>query len=204
MGSIHELRYQRFLATRPKRDLVREAGYELHHIQPLSLGGKDISENLIKLTCREHFIAHLILWKIYGGKMSLAFRLLATTPRTKQRLTSRQFESLRKEIHQLEQEKIVAISTRQKISSSLMGNKRHKGKLHSSEAKKKMSSKHKGLQAWNKGKPCTWKRKQVRCIETGEIYDSALVVIKQFNKKGLYGHLSGDQPSYNGFHWEYI
>lgn len=35
--------------------------YEVHHIQPQSLGGTNSSENLAKLTAREHFIAHLLL-----------------------------------------------------------------------------------------------------------------------------------------------
>lgn len=44
-------------------------GYsETHHIVPKSLGGhKTNPENLVLLTAREHFIAHFLLAKIYGG-----------------------------------------------------------------------------------------------------------------------------------------
>lgn len=44
-------------------------GYsEIHHIIPKSMGGhKTDPENLVQLTAREHFIAHFLLAKIYGG-----------------------------------------------------------------------------------------------------------------------------------------
>ena len=41
-------------------------GYsEIHHIIPKSLGGKDSKDNLVKLSAKEHFIAHRLLAKIY-------------------------------------------------------------------------------------------------------------------------------------------
>lgn len=41
-------------------------GYcELHHIKPKSIGGSDVSSNLVYLTAREHYIAHLILHRIH-------------------------------------------------------------------------------------------------------------------------------------------
>lgn len=43
-------------------------GYsEVHHILPRSLGGGDEPSNLVKLTYREHFLAHWLLTKIYDG-----------------------------------------------------------------------------------------------------------------------------------------
>lgn len=44
------------------RDLV---GYsESHHILPRCLGGDDDLDNLVKLTAKEHYIAHLLLHKV--------------------------------------------------------------------------------------------------------------------------------------------
>lgn len=40
---------------------------ESHHILPRSLGGADVSDNLVSLTAREHFVAHLLLAKMYKG-----------------------------------------------------------------------------------------------------------------------------------------
>lgn len=42
--------------------------YEKHHIIPKSMGGSNDIDNLVELSCREHFIAHLLLTKITTGK----------------------------------------------------------------------------------------------------------------------------------------
>lgn len=48
-------------------------GYnERHHIVPRALGGSDDASNLVRLTAREHFIAHMLLAKIHGGVMWVA------------------------------------------------------------------------------------------------------------------------------------
>lgn len=41
--------------------------YEKHHIIPKSLGGSDDPANLVKLTLREHFVAHRLLVKIHAS-----------------------------------------------------------------------------------------------------------------------------------------
>ena len=41
---------------------------EVHHIVPLSLGGTDKSENLVALTIREHYVAHLVFDKANGAR----------------------------------------------------------------------------------------------------------------------------------------
>jgi hypothetical protein len=45
---------------------------ERHHIVPKCLKGDNSKENLIYLTAKEHFVAHLLLWKIYGGSLVYA------------------------------------------------------------------------------------------------------------------------------------
>lgn len=39
-------------------------GSELHHIIPRSWSGTDLPENLVRLTVREHFLAHLLLSRL--------------------------------------------------------------------------------------------------------------------------------------------
>ena len=51
--------------------------YEKHHILPRSLGGSDDPKNIIKLTAREHFFAHLLLAKIHGGTMWAALAYMS-------------------------------------------------------------------------------------------------------------------------------
>ena len=50
------------LIERAKQRKSVEGYTEIHHIIPRSEGGTDKSDNLVKLTGREHFIAHKLLW----------------------------------------------------------------------------------------------------------------------------------------------
>jgi len=49
---------------------------ERHHIVPRALGGTDAANNLVRLTGREHFVAHVLLAKIHGGAMWSAATLM--------------------------------------------------------------------------------------------------------------------------------
>ena len=56
--------YQNLIQKRKNNPIVE--GYkENHHILPKSLGGNNSKENLVALTGREHWIAHLLLHKIH-------------------------------------------------------------------------------------------------------------------------------------------
>lgn len=44
---------------------------EIHHIVPKCLGGEDTSDNLVMFSGREHFVAHMLLWKAYPENISL-------------------------------------------------------------------------------------------------------------------------------------
>lgn len=46
---------------------------ESHHITPRCLGGRDGNDNIVKLTPREHYIAHLLLVKMYPTNNKLIF-----------------------------------------------------------------------------------------------------------------------------------
>jgi hypothetical protein len=79
-------------------------GYvESHHIIPKSLGGSNTKNNLVNLTAREHYIAHLLLTKITSGKdrnkMLFAFLAMDRISVGK-RYKSKLFEKLRIEAAQ--------------------------------------------------------------------------------------------------------
>ena len=95
VSEIHFNRYIKFIESRKNR-ILKSNYFEYHHIIPKSLGGLDIDNNIIKLTNREHFIAHMILWKAFGGKMTQAFWLMNN--RNIGSITSRQYEALKKEM----------------------------------------------------------------------------------------------------------
>lgn len=76
---------------------------ERHHIIPRSLGGNNTSNNLVKLTAREHFICHRLLAKIFPKgsnerrSMNFALHKMAYgTNAEKYKLKSSQYEHIRK------------------------------------------------------------------------------------------------------------
>ena len=104
------------LITRGQERESLEGYVEKHHIIPRALGGSDDPSNIVKLTAREHFVAHLLLAKMYGGKMWHAANIMSNC----RRYTSKDYAYVRKR-HALE------------IS------KRHKGKIVSQEMRDKIS-----------------------------------------------------------------
>lgn len=74
---INAKRYEKFIISRidlnQNRDFSK-LNFEKHHIIPRSMGGNDDKTNIIRLTYREHFIAHLLLARAYqNSKMIYAF-----------------------------------------------------------------------------------------------------------------------------------
>lgn len=68
-------RYYKFINSRkPYVELYKES----HHIKPRSLGGSDNEDNIISLSPREHYIAHWMLARAYGGPMWYAFWMMNT------------------------------------------------------------------------------------------------------------------------------
>lgn len=59
--------YDGLMHSRKLRD-TPIAYAEVHHILPRALGGGDGDYNLVRLSYREHFIAHWLLTKFLGGK----------------------------------------------------------------------------------------------------------------------------------------
>ena len=145
-NELHIQRYIRFISTRrpPNQLKGRLQGYERHHILPRSLGGLDNKENLIKLTPREHFIAHLILWKAYGREMSKAIWYMCNKKTYSSSLSSRQYEVLR-----LEQ----ALESSRTNTSKCVGKKNPMyGKKHTEEWKARASEQFRGENNPNFGK----------------------------------------------------
>lgn len=95
----YKAHYDRLIETR--RDLNREKGeqyYEQHHIIPRSEGGTDDESNLILLTAKEHYVAHLLLWKAEPENKSRMYAIWWMGNRTS-RFSSRMYESVRQELY---------------------------------------------------------------------------------------------------------
>lgn len=84
------------------RELSGDIYSEKHHIIPECMGGSNDESNLVKLTAKEHFVAHHLLWKIHpkNEKLFFAFKMMATASnhgKRKIKCTPRLYEKLRKE-----------------------------------------------------------------------------------------------------------
>lgn len=122
------------------QDVNTTAFCEKHHIKPKSIYPEleHESSNIVRLTYREHFVAHLLLVKIYkqlGDKVNeqkMANAVMRMSRHKKyERISSREYD---------------------KIKSSLKGNGPNKGRKFSLEARKHMSEAQKGKTPYNKGK----------------------------------------------------
>ena len=107
-------------------------GYvERHHVVPRSLGGSNSRNNLVWLTAREHFIAHVLLAHVYGGSQWYAVMIFAAGER---RVINSRLYDIAKRKHAIwmsEKFKGVPLSEdhRLRISSGLRGNTNTKGSL---------------------------------------------------------------------------
>ena len=74
---------------------------EQHHIVPKAEGGSDDKSNLVRLSARQHYIAHLLLAKIYDDvKMHRAVLMMQSISKCHKRnfkFNSRLYEAIRKE-----------------------------------------------------------------------------------------------------------
>ncbi len=124
------------------------SGYtEKHHIVPKCLGGTNKKENLVKLTAREHFIAHQLLVKIFPKEYGLIYAAFRMSNFKK--YGSKKYAWLR-ELHSIN------LSERQKGEKNHFYGQHHslesiqkmseskKGKIFSAETRKKMSEGQKG------------------------------------------------------------
>lgn len=94
-------RYIKFIQNIKKLD-QQSLNTESHHILPKSSdlfpeykSFKDFPMNEIKLSYRQHYIAHLILWKAYNGKQAYAFSLMCNRNMT----NSRKYEIFKSKLY---------------------------------------------------------------------------------------------------------
>ena len=98
-GSKYVKIYMNLISTRKNRKID---GYiEKHHIIPKSLGGTNKKDNIIELSPKEHFIAHLLLEKstsgtIYHSKMAFALTRLVHGNKKNYTMNSRKYQYIKK------------------------------------------------------------------------------------------------------------
>lgn len=142
------------LTSQKNRDL--NCYTEKHHILPRSLGGSNDLSNIVELTAKEHYIAHLLLTKITSGdnkyKMIHAFVMMNQCKGSIQfrfsKLNSSLYESLKKQSIKKKKEFRHSDQAKEQIKNYQLG--KSKG-VRSDEHKKNISNSLKGKKAWNKG-----------------------------------------------------
>ena len=65
--------YFQIIKNRINNPLPLDAYSEVHHIIPRSFGGGNHKENLVRLTAREHFLVHFLLYKMYKHRSKVIF-----------------------------------------------------------------------------------------------------------------------------------
>ena len=97
--------YDRLIETRKILNRCKGNGnyYERHHVLPKSCGGTNEENNLVLLTAKEHYIAHLLLIQCYDGvmknKMRYAFAMMLRSNKYHERLYSAsQYQRIREEL----------------------------------------------------------------------------------------------------------
>jgi hypothetical protein len=142
--------YKKLIAKRQK--YVLEENYEKHHIIPRTIGGDDLESNLVKLTPREHYIAHLLLTKIHPKEdgLKIAWQLMACTRDnfSKVKFSSKMYQKLKLEVRKAQSSFMIGTTKNKcewRMRSALKAKERigekHNlwGFKHSKESKLKMS-----------------------------------------------------------------
>lgn len=160
-NSLYLNRYENFIKSRKYRVLEENIYTEKHHILPRSLGGGE-EDNIIILSGREHFLAHLMLWKAYRNKeMVYAFNMMSGFGRYEKRLSSKQYNILKEEYSFLCRNRTFSKETREKMRIAKLGKVGNMlGKKHSQKTKDKISLSKQGKEGPNKGKTFTEEHKK--------------------------------------------
>lgn len=89
------------LIIKAKQRQTADGYFEKHHVIPKSEGGSDEPDNLVKLTLREHYVAHLLLAKIYDDRKMHSAVTFMHAGRDAFRFSSRLYEHLRRRFSEL-------------------------------------------------------------------------------------------------------
>jgi len=89
----YKLAYDRLIQWRQSN--LPTGYFEKHHIIPRCLGGSDEPSNIVRLTGREHFVAHVLLAKIHGGKLWVAVLRMKNRNSQDKYINSRLYEKAR-------------------------------------------------------------------------------------------------------------
>lgn len=156
--------YSQLILKAKERKTVE--GYkELHHIIPKCVKGTDDVNNLVELTAKEHFIAHLLLTEIYSKSHKLKYALwmmasMEAPNQNRYKVSANMYRIIKEQIAKK------SIEHKQRISEGLkrayQEGKRisNAGKKMPKEFGEKISKAKKGMVGTNKGIPMSEEQKR--------------------------------------------
>lgn len=84
--------YINLIKSRLNRTIDTNCYYEKHHIIPKCWGGTNNNENIIKLTAREHYIAHWLLYRLRPTSNGTALAFWKMTLPNSKNLSNRDYK----------------------------------------------------------------------------------------------------------------
>lgn len=219
--------YENLIIKRKLLNRTRKRGdkscFENHHILPKSLGGTNEKENLVLLTPKEHYIAHLLLVYCYEGdlkrKMIYALAKMNCVGKTKRKnLTASQYDNIRKLIKengftQEHKNNLKHKKTPEHIKKIIESRKRNgncnnlKGHIKSEQTRKNLS---RALMGHYVSKETCEKIRQSNSIKVFQYdlkgnfikeFKSITIATKETNSHNIHGVLKGKLKTSGGFVW---
>ena len=131
--------YNQLIERAKNRKEERDGYYERHHIIPKCMGGSNDKDNLVKLTYREHFIAHWLLHRENPDNKSLAagFHIMAFG-KNMGRAIKEKGNGWIPSSRQLEEARIANVSIPHSEETLKKMREANLGKKHSEETKQKI------------------------------------------------------------------
>lgn len=228
----YALHYDALIRRAQARGGMADVYMERHHIVPRALGGGNQKSNLVSLTAREHFVAHLLLARIYGGSMWHAVNLMASVAGMSSRMRaiarrehaarlSERFKGKRFEPH----DKVAAAAARaaadarpevrkarSEIGRRLMNDPTHRLAILAGQASvrgRENNAKAQRARFDTVDKLARAPRAApVRCIDTGIEYPSVRLAAEAAGsaawRANLSSHLNGARDHFRGMKWEFV
>lgn len=162
----HQRHYNLLITKARSRTQPPNEYLEKHHVIPRSHGGSNAKDNLVLLTAREHFVAHMLLARIYGGGMWQAAAMMKNARHgvQKRSVNSRLHAIARARWAEFLRGKPRPAYVIEKVRAAKLG------KPLPEETKKKMSLTRKGRP--RSGDPTKWKHSEAAKAKMSESHKS--------------------------------
>lgn len=176
--------YNELIEHRKTLPKLKGLYYESHHILPRCMGGGDEEENLIYLTAEDHFMAHVLLAKAYGGKLWYAANIMQNVMDGTVIKHRRTFAIIREQVSIVRRKEEVYEIVNDITNEEFTITQYELFSVHGlswSEASRVVSGERgaKGFRLKTKNQR-QGRRRRFECVQTGQIYE---MTIREFSNR---------------------